>query len=239
MKDLIKGWKDACDLSGATWGGGETPTLKQIVVPNTIDLGGSAVGIIGPEKRFITDKKIKIGDRILLLRSNGINASGISLARAIAKRAPKGYGAKLADGTLYGEAILTKSNIYAKLIEDLLDNAIDIHYVNFISGHGMRKIMRARYNYTYVVEKIFNPQEIFLFIQKHANIDDHEIYQTYNMGQDYVIFLPEKDIVKAQKIVKQNKFESIDAGYVDKGERQVIIKPKNIVFKGESLQVRI
>lgn len=238
MRDLIRGWKDACDLSRATWGGGETPTLKQIVVPNTIDLGGSAVGIIGQKKRLITDKKLRSGDRILLLKSNGINASGISLARAIAKRLPKGYGTKMPNGQLYGEAILTKCNIYAKLITDLLDNNIDIHYSNYISGHGMRKIMRARGDFTYVVEKIFDPQEIFLFIQKHANISDEEIYQTYNMGQDYVIFLPEKDVKKAQLIIKKNKFQSLDAGYIEKGERQVIIKPKNITYKGDRLDLR-
>src|SRR3972149_1960471 len=46
MKDLISGWKSACNLSSATWGGGETPTLKGIITPNTVDLAGSAVGII-------------------------------------------------------------------------------------------------------------------------------------------------------------------------------------------------
>src|SRR3989344_3029208 len=233
MKDLISGWKEGCDLAGAVWGGGETPTLKQIVVPNTIDLGGSAVGIIGPRKRLITDKKLQPGDSILLLKSNGINASGISLARAIAKKLPKGYGTKLPNGQLYGEAILTKCNIYAKLIEDLLDNNIDIHYLNYISGHGMRKIMRARGNFTYFIENIFDPQEIFSFIQKHANISGEEIYQTYNMGQDYVIFLPKKHVKKAQAIIKKNKFESLEGGYIEKGERKVVLKPKNIVYAGD------
>src|SRR3989338_9539107 len=50
IKDLINGWKSACDLSGASWGGGETPTLKGIINPGTIDLGGSAVGIIKNKK---------------------------------------------------------------------------------------------------------------------------------------------------------------------------------------------
>jgi len=55
---------------------------------------------------------------------------------------------------------------------------------------------------------------------------------------DYAIFLPKKDIKKAQRIVKKNGFESLDAGYVEKGERQVIIKPKNITFKAEALDLR-
>ena len=55
---------------------------------------------------------------------------------------------------------------------------------------------------------------------------------------DYAIFLPKKDSVKAQKIVKQNGFDSIDAGYIEKGERKVIIKPKNIILEGESLKLK-
>lgn len=238
MRDLITGWKDACDLSGASWGGGETATDKGVIEKDAIDLAGSAVGIIGSKDRLITDRKLQAGDRILLIRSNGINASGISLARAVVKRVPKGYGTKLSDGTLYGEAILTKCNIYAKLVNSLLDNNIAIHYISFISGHGMRKIMRSKRNFTYVIEKIFEPQEIFKFIQKWANIDDYEMYQTYNMGQDYAIFLPDTDVRKAQEIISQNGFDCLDSGYVEKGERKVVIKPKNIIFEGKTLDLR-
>jgi len=238
MKDLIEGWKNACDLSGASWGGGETATDKGVIEKGTIDLAGSAVGIIGPESRLITARKLEPGDRILLIKSNGINASGISLARAIAKRVPDGYGAKLPDGTIFGEAVLTKCNIYAKLTQDLLDQGIDIHYMNYISGHGLRKIMRANRDFTYIIEKLFNPQEVFLFIQEHAGLDDYEMYQTYNMGQDYAIFLPADDIGKAQQIVTRKGFESLDAGYIEEGDRKIVIKPKNITFEGKTLDLR-
>lgn len=238
MADLIKGWTDACNLAGVSWGGGETPTLKGIVVPNSIDLGGSAVGIISSEDRLLTDKKIQDGDRILLLKSNGLNANGISLARAVAEKLPDGYATKLEDGTFYGEAILTKTNIYAKLTQDLLDENIDIHYISNITGHGLRKLMRARGNFTYIVEKLFDPQLVFSFIQKHANLSDEEMYGTYNMSQDYAIFLPSKDIQKAQQIVAKNGFESLDAGYLETGERKIVLKRKNITFAGESLDLR-
>ncbi len=238
MKDLISGFKTACDLSSATWGGGETPTLKGVIQPNTVDLGGSAVGIIESKKRMVTDQKLKIGDRIILIRSAGINANGISLARAVAKKLPNGYATKLKNGQMFGEVILTKTNIYSKLIQDLSDANIDIHYISNITGHGLRKIMRARQNYTYIIEKVFTPQEIFLFIQKHANLSDYEMYQTFNMGQDYAIFLPSREIAGAQKIIAKCGFESINAGYVEKGPRQIIIKPKKLQYKGETLDLR-
>lgn len=237
-KDFIKGWTNACDLAGATWGGGETSTSKGIIEPNTINLAGSCVGVIKSEKRLLVETKLTHGDRILLLKSNGVNANGISLTRALAKKLPEGYATKLSDGTLYGEALLTKSNIYAKVVQDLLDAELNLHYITNITGHGLRKIMRSKRNFTYVIENIFKPLEIFKFIQKYAQIDDYEIYQTYNMGQDYAIFLPKEDMKKALEIVEQNGFEGLDAGLVEIGERQVVIKPKNITFGSETLDVR-
>lgn len=237
MADFIKGWKAACLLAGAAWGGGETPTMKGIINPGTADLAGSAIGIIKPKSRLITDNKLHIGDRILLLRSNGPNANGISLARKIAKKLKKGYGTKMLDGEFYGEAILKPSNIYAKLIQDLLDE-IDIHYIVNISGHGLRKLMRARQDCSYIINRILDSQEVFKFIQREANLTDYEIYETYNMGMDYGIFMNAKDITKAQKIIHNYHFESIDAGYVDKGPRRVEIKSKRIIYKSETYQIR-
>lgn len=236
--DFIEGWKKACNISGASWGGGETPTLKGVIEKGTIDLGGSAIGIITSRKRLITDKKLKAGDRILFLKSSGINCNGLSLARAVAKTLPKGYATKLPSGKIYGEVLLTRTNIYANLIQDLLDSGVDIHYISNITGHGLRKIMRARGSFSYVVEKLFVPQEIFTFIQINANLTDEEIYQTLNMGQDFAIFLDSQDIKKAQEIVSRNKFESLDAGYVEKGPRQIKLLQKGIVFKSESLDLR-
>ncbi len=238
MTDFINGWRDACKISMATWGGGETPTLKGVIEKDTVDLGGSAVGIVKNHKSLITDKKLKNGDRILLLKSNGINCNGLSLARAVAKKLKNGYAERLSNDKLYGEAILTKTNIYARLIQDLLNSGINIHYISNITGHGLRKIMRARGNFTYIVEKLFKPQEVFLFIQKHAGLSDDEMYQTLNMGQDYAIFLSKKDVKKAQSIISKNKFQSIDAGFIEKGPRQVIIKPKKLIFKSDTLDLR-
>ncbi|OGE05426.1 hypothetical protein A3B51_02790 [Candidatus Curtissbacteria bacterium RIFCSPLOWO2_01_FULL_41_18] len=238
MKDFIRGWHDACKFSGAVWGGGETPTLKGIIVPQTVDLGGSAVGIIKSEKRLITDQSLKIDDKIVLIKSKGVNANGISLARAVAKKLPAGYGTKMKSGKLYGDDLLTKTNIYAKLVQDLLDAGIDIHYISNITGHGLRKIMRARKNFTYVIEKLFAPQEIFNFIQEYAGINDYEMYQTFNMGQDYAIFINQRDVKKAQEIITKNNFQSLDAGYVSRGPRQVILKSKNITFTAETLNLR-
>lgn len=238
MKDLIKGWKAACDISGASWGGGETPTYSGIINPKTIDLGGSAVGFIKNKSQLLTDKKIKAGDRIILIQSNGINVNGLSLARKIVEKLPKGYKTKLKNGNTYGEELLKKSNIYARLLRELFDGGVDIHYVSNITGHGLRKIMRGRPEFSYILEKTFDSQEIFNFIKEHAGLSDSEMYETYNMGQDYAIFVPVKDVLKTLDIIKKNKFKGMDAGYVMKGKKQVIIESKNITFDGSKLDLR-
>lgn len=238
MSDFISGWKNACDVSGVSWGGGETPTLKGIIVPGTVDLGGCAIGIIKENSHLIVDEKLREEDRILFLKSSGINANGLSLARAIGKKLPQGYATKLTDNRMFGEAILQKTNIYTKLLENLFKNNIDIHYISNITGHGLRKIMRAKQDYTYILENIFTAQELFSFIQKHARLSDYEMYQIFNMGMDYALFLPKKDVVKAQQIIENNGFESVEAGYVKKGKKSVIIKPKNIVYETNTLDLR-
>lgn len=238
MDNLIQGWKASCDEAGVAWGGGETPTLKGIIEKGTVDLAGAAIGIIKGDKRRIRAEKLEKGDRIIFLKSNGINANGVSLARAISKNLPEEYATKLASGVTYGETLLTKTNIYARLIQGLLDAEIDIHYISNITGHGLRKVMRASQNFTYIIEKVYPVQELFSFIQKHANLSDKEMYGTYNMGQDYAIFLPKEDMAKALEIVKQNGFEGLDAGHIENGERKVIIKPKNITFEGKTLNLR-
>ncbi len=238
MSDLTRGWKSACDKSRVTWGGGETATLKQILLKGVSEFGGSAVGIIKDNKNLITDRKLEIGDRIVLIGSSGINANGASLARAVAKKLAKGYGTPMNNGKLFGDALLVRSNIYAKLIYDLQKNNIDVHYTSNITGHGIRKIMRARGNFTYLIEKVFPPHEVFKFIQDNSGLDDFEMYQTYNMGQDYALFLPPSDVDKALTLIRKNNFKALDAGVVEKGPRQVIIKPKNLIYSSETLDLR-
>lgn len=237
--NLIKGWKNACNLSGAVWGGGETPTLKGIVAPETIDLGGSAVGIIKPKKRLVLGNKLASGDTILLLESSGIHANGLTLARLIADKLPKGYATKLDNGQLYGEALLAPTHIYAKIVNELLDKNIDIHYMVNITGHGWRKLMRATKKFSYIIDQIPPTPLIFDFIQKHSGNDDQEMYGNFNMGAGFAIFVPAKDAKKAQQIIKdKSKFKVWQAGVVKAGDKQVVIKPKNITFSEKTLEVR-
>lgn len=237
--NLLTGFKKACDLAGATWGGGETPTLSGIINPDTIELGGAATGVINPKSRLVTGEKLKAGDCIILIQSSGIHANGLTLARKIAARLPNGFATKLPSGRMFGEALLKPTIIYAKFINQLLTSNININYMVNITGHGWRKIMRSPQKLTYILEKIPQPQEEFLFMQKHGPITDEEAYAIFSMGAGFALFIDSADWAKVQKIAQNQKLKVYNAGYVTKGPRQIIIKPKNIVFKSETLDLRV
>jgi len=238
IKDLVKGWKKACDIAGAAWGGGETPTYTGIINPETIDLGGAAVGIIKPKTNLILGQKLKSGDLIILFESSGIHANGLTLARQIAKKLKKGFVTKMPSNKLFGEAILNPTIIYAKIVESLLKNKVNIHYMVNITGHGWRKIMRSSKNFSYIIENIPEPQEEFSFLQEKGPISDKEAYGNFNMGAGFAIFINPNDWNKVEQIANKHKIKVYKSGYIKKGIKKVEIIPKQITFQEKSLNLR-
>jgi len=236
--DLINGWAAACDTIGAAWGGGETPALKGIIEPATIDLGGSAVGIINPKERLVLGDALADGDAIVLVESSGIHANGISFVRHLYEQNPKLYETILSDGRLFGEAILSPTHLYVPLVRAILDAGIVPHYMVNITGHGWRKLMRATAEFSYVLDTILEPQPEFLHMQAEAKVDNTEMYGNFNMGAGFAIYVPRDQAEKVVEIAKSVQLNAIVAGSVQTGPKQVVIKPKDIVFSGDSLEVR-
>lgn len=236
--DLINGWAKACELSGATWGGGETPTLKGIVDPETIDLGGSAVGVIKDKENLVLGDKLESGDRIVLISSSGIHANGLTLARKVGDELADGYGTKLTDGRAYGEALLTPTPIYVPIVREMQKASVDVHYMVNVTGHGWRKLMRATKPFRYVIDAVPPVPVEFSFIQDQAKISNEEMYGNFNMGAGFAVYVAEADAEKVVEIAKANGFEAMVAGRVENGPKQVIIEPLDITFQGDTLEVR-
>ena len=236
--DLVDGWKTACQLARCAWGGGETPTLSGIVDPSTVVLAGSAIGIVHPKGRLIR-ANIVHGDAIVVFDSSGIHANGLTLARAIAARAPNGYLTPLRDGRTYGEALLEPTHIYVPAIEDCLGRGVDIHYAVNVTGHGWRKLMRASATFAYVVDRLPTPQPVFEFIQSVGGVDDAEAYGNFNMGAGFAIYVPERDVATVLDVAKGFPFGAFRAGHVENSAtRRVVITPKGLEYAADTLAVR-
>lgn len=241
-KDLVDGWKNACNISRCVWGGGETPTLKDIISANTVVLAGSAMGIIKPKERLITADKIQPGDAIIFIESSGIHANGLTMARKIADKLTSEYLARLNNGQRYGEALLSPTHIYVAFIEECFNRGIDIHYAVNITGHGWRKLMRATQPFAYIIERLPKQLPIFDFIQEYGPVDDTEMYGNFNMGAGFALYVSPVDVNKVLKILNIANFHHFDAfcaGYIEQSdEKKVIIKPKGLEYSGATLGVR-
>ncbi|MBI2626100.1 MAG: phosphoribosylformylglycinamidine cyclo-ligase [Candidatus Nealsonbacteria bacterium] len=259
-RDLVEGWKKACNLARCVWGGGETPTLKGIVAPETVVLSGSAMGLVKPKERLIAANNIKDGDAIVFIESSGIHANGLTIAREISERKdifwrriahlllperfklsalPNGYLTRLDDGRTYGETLLDPTHIYVALVEDCLNCGVNIHYAVNITGHGWRKLMRATQQFAYVIERLPKQLPIFEFLQKHGPLDDTEAYGNLNMGAGFALYVPEADIGAVLRIATSLNLGALRAGYIAQSkEKKVIVRPKNIEYLGSTLGVR-
>ncbi len=237
-EEFIQGWRKACDAAGATWGGGETQSLPDIIEKGALEFAGSGFGIIDPKDRLTVGKDISVGDVIILFESAGIHANGVSLARSLADALPDGYQTKLPSGGTYGEALLTPSIVYAKVIQAIFEADVDIHYMAHITGHGWRKLMRHTKSLTYRIKEVPPVPEVLQFIQKSVEMTDEEAYGTFNMGAGYAIFVPVMGVEKVLQVSQEQGIKAYTAGVVEEGEKQVIIEPLNITYKKEDLAVR-
>ena len=235
VRQLLTGYRIAADLGGFAIPQGETPELKGVVYPETLDLAGSSSGIIRPKSRMIIGNKIREGDRIYGLVSSGIHANGLSKARGIAGKLPDGFFTKLENGRTLGEELLTPTTIYARPVMTMFDEGIDVHYLQPITGHGWKKIARAKGPFDYVVENIPEPPLIFreltrLSEQTGFDVSDRENYYVWNMGIGYVVIAPMEFERNIRRVCSEYGIDVHDLGYVTKGERRVLLRPKDIIY---------
>ncbi len=237
-KDLVDGWRAACDACGVSWGGGETPALAGVVANDRIDLAASCVGLVRPKARLTLGERLGPGDAIVLLGSSGIHANGVSLARKLAERLPAGYATKLPSGALFGEALLAPTILYSPVTEALAKAGIVPHYCANITGHGWRKVMRHPAALTYRFHTLPPVPEVLQFLQRETGSDDRAAYGNLNMGAGFALFVAAGDAVRAAQIAAQHGVPAWVAGTVEAGSKQVVLTPLGLTFGSDDLHVR-
>lgn len=236
--DLVRGWTEACVESGAAWGGGETPALAGVIAPETIDLGGACVGVVQPKSRLVLGDRLAPGDAIVLLGSSGIHANGVTLARAIADRLSAGYATDLGDGTTYGEALLEPTVLYPRVVRAVFEAGVDVHYLVNVTGHGWRKLMRARRELRYVMHALPPVPPLFRFMMERGGVAAAEAYATWNMGAGFAVFVPERHVEHVARAAAAHGVSAWDAGRVADGPREVVLEPLGLRYAGDALAIR-
>ena len=238
MEDLVRGWQAACDVCHLAWGGGETPALLGVVAPERIDLAASCVGIVRPAERLMLGDRLAVGDAIVLCGATGIHANGVSLARKLAERLPRGYATPLEDGRAFGEALLDPTALYVPLMEQVYAAGITPHYAVNITGHGWRKLMRSREKLTYRIARVPPVPPVLAFMQREAALDARAAYGSLNMGAGFALFVPPELAAASVRAAAGAGITAWVAGVVERGPRRVVIEPLEVTYEADELQLR-
>jgi len=226
---LIEGLRRGCDEAGITIPCGETPTLPDVINPETAYITGSMIGIVKPKERACWGQSLRAGDVIFGLASSGLHSNGLTLARRIAERLPQGYLTPFGGWTL-GQELLTPTRIYVKPVLEMFEAGVNLHYLSNITGSGWRKVMRCRFPFTYVIEILPEPQPIFRFLQEQGEVSDYEAYQTWNMGVGFCLYAPEGEAEAIEGICAEQGISVMRLGRVEEGQKQVVIRPLRITY---------
>lgn len=237
---LVAGFAHGAELAGAAWVGGESPTLAGVVSPSSVDLAASAVGLVPPGRRPYLGSRLGPGDEIVLVESSGLHANGASLARSVAAALPESWATRLASGRSFGDAVLDPSVLYVGLVEALQhgEAAAAVHYASHVTGHGLRKLMRADRALTYRVEALPAVPEVLSFLVERAGLDAAAAYGTFNMGAGFALYVEAGHGEEVAALARAHGYRAARSGVVESGPRRVVLEPVSVTYDGDALELR-
>jgi len=211
---LLRGFSRACRSAGCALIGGETAQMPGMYRKGEYDLAGCIVGVID-RARIIDGRKIKTGDIVLGLASNGLHTNGYSLARKILlKKMRLNVRSRLPGSAItVGEELLRVHKSYEPLLRKA-PNGI-IKGLAHITGGGLidnvPRILPE--NCDAVIEtKSWRVPRIFKILQENGNLDAAEMYQVFNMGIGMVAVVSERDAQRAASILRAKQIGRIERG---------------------------
>ncbi|MFL6589255.1 MAG: phosphoribosylformylglycinamidine cyclo-ligase [Chthoniobacterales bacterium] len=211
---LLSGFAQACRGAGCALIGGETAQMPGMYRKGEYDLAGCIVGVVD-RAAMIDGSKIKAGDTVLGLPSNGLHTNGYSLARKILfgkmRLTPKSKLPGL-DKSL-GEELLRVHRNYQPVLSKA--PAGMIRGLAHITGGGLvdnlPRVLPSNCDAT-IETTSWSVPAIFQLLAEKGRVDRAEMYQVFNMGIGMVAIVSEKDAKQAMRILKAKRIGKIVPG---------------------------
>ena len=221
---IVSGVAEGCNQSGAALVGGETAEHPGLMPEDEYDLAGFAVGVV-EKKDLITGESIKPGDTLIGIASSGVHSNGFSLVRKVfemTKESLDTYYDEL--GKTLGEALIEPTRIYVKALKSVKDAGITIKGCSHITGGGFYENIprmlpdgvRAQ-----VKKDSYEVPAIFKLLAKKGDIDEHMMYNTYNMGVGMCLAIDPADADKTIAAIEAAGDKAFVLGTVVAGEKGV------------------
>ena len=214
FQQLLRGLSRACRGAGCALLGGETAQMPGMYRKGEYDLAGCIVGVVDRTK-IIDGKKIKPGDVVLGLASNGLHTNGYSLARKILfeKMRLKPSSPLPGSRITVGEELLRVHKNYQPLLAKVPVGAIKA--LAHITGGGLidnlPRILPSNCD-TVIETKSWRVPRIFQLLEESGKIDPQEMYQVFNMGIGMVVVVSERDAERATLMLEAKRIGQIARG---------------------------
>lgn len=226
IAQIVSGVAEGCVQSECALIGGETAEMPGFYAEDEYDMAGFAVGVV--DKSKILDKTdVSAGDVIIGLASSGIHSNGYSLVRKIFDVENIDLNKKMPelDNKSLGEVLIEPTKIYVKPILSLLKKVKVKSIANITGGGFYENIPRALPDtLTAKIKKENVPVlPIFKLMQSFGNIDERDMYNTFNMGIGMVVIVSKEDEEEAKKVLEESGEKAYTLGEVIEGNDGVII----------------
>ena len=221
IEQIVAGVAEGCVQSGSALIGGETAEMPGFYPEDEYDLAGFSVGIVDEEK-IINKETIVPGDVILGLRSSGVHSNGFSLVRKVFDVENRELKAPLEalGGRSLGETLLTPTRIYVKPVLALMER-VRVKGVSHITGGGFyENIPRSLpEGICASIEKAKVPvPPIFRMIAREGQIDERDMFNTFNMGIGMSLVVAKDDADRAMETLRAAGEEPVLLGETIPGE---------------------
>ncbi len=221
---IVKGVADGCIQSECALIGGETAEHPGLMPEDEYDLAGFTVGVVD-KKDIIDGSTICAGDVLIGIASSGVHSNGFSLVRKVfemSKESLNTYYDEL-QKTL-GEALLAPTRIYVKAMKNIKNAGVKVKGCSHITGGGFYENvprMLPEHAKAIIKKDSYPIPPIFDLIAKNGDIEEHMMYNTFNMGLGMVIAVKPEDVKVTMEAIEKAGDTCFVVGEVVEGEKGV------------------
>jgi phosphoribosylformylglycinamidine cyclo-ligase len=202
MAEVVQGIADACRGAQCALVGGETAEMPGLYALGDYDLAGFIVGVVDREQ-IIDGTRVRVGDAVLGLPSNGLHTNGYSLVRHIVTEQELNYDAVLPGTTApLADLLLEPHRSYLPAVRALRES-VDVRALAHITGGGLKentpRVLPSGLGVE-ITRGTWPIPAIFPALQDAGGISPDEMWRTFNMGIGMVVVVPADDADRVQSV---------------------------------------
>jgi phosphoribosylformylglycinamidine cyclo-ligase len=226
VAQIVKGISQGCIDSGCALIGGETAEMPGFYLTGEYDVAGFAVGLVD-RKNLIDGSSIKPGDALIGIASSGVHSNGFSLVRKLLvedNNRLQEYDADL--GMTIGQELLKPTRIYVKGILELM-RYFNVKGLSHITGGGfIENIPRMLPDglSAEILRGSWPVLPVFSLLQQAGNIDEDNMYNTFNMGIGMVLACDSEQVQEILSSLKETGYPAYYIGAVIEGQEGVVLR---------------